>query len=657
MMTRTITHSEVKNTISFDLNFLFLGLFLLLINQHLFAQCEMMIDQNFNHWNNKEYTVADAKSDFNNKIKPWTASTYRGISAPGAAANLIGDVAQETRIVDGALRAEYTKDDAGGYAGGFLFDPYFDGVEEAYLEYKVKFDDNFFWATGGKLPGLGGSTSGIDSETTGRGTIPSGCKYNTNGWSARLMWRRNRAQTDTPYLILYSYFAERQNGDMREDGDCGDGKRIFTGLNDNTWYTVRQYIKMNTPGQKDGTVVMWINGVETYRDTQAMIRNAGKSNLKINALIMNTYRGGSRTDPVWHSPRDEYAFFDDFKVWTGCSNPPGEINQDPTGWFVEPMLDKIQESYSSLYVRVNTDDADGDSVDVTLKIDGTEIRTEKSSPFEWGHVSAGTDFTFETVGLSIGDHFLEAVIVDERGGRNTISKTITVIEQKEPYSGVPILIPGELQAENYDKGGEGISYHDTHTENKGGLYRGDAVDIDDGNNGWVVGWISTGEWLEYTVLVDEAGDYDLDFYTSSLNGAGELSIDLNGNEILAPVSIPSTGSWDVYGSFTSSVSLSAGEAVLRINIKSGGFNLDKIMFRPTVITGSGDQFLIRSDISVYPNPSNGIVYLSRQASWELYTIYGVAIARGNGRLVDLSSYPNNTYILKTEKNNSLIIKK
>ena len=71
-----------------------------------------MIDQDFNHWNNRKYTVADAKNDFNNKIKPWTASTYRGISAPGADASLIGDVAQETRIVNGELRAEYKKDDA-----------------------------------------------------------------------------------------------------------------------------------------------------------------------------------------------------------------------------------------------------------------------------------------------------------------------------------------------------------------------------------------------------------------------------------------------------------------------------------------------------------------------------------------------------------------
>ncbi len=321
-----ITNLIMKNYIPY----LFIVVFLLFSKQQTSAQCKSMIDVDFDNWNNRRYSISDIKKDFNNKVKPWTASTYRGVEGPGAAGNLIENTPQETRIVNGTLRAQYLKNDASGRSGGFLFDPYFNGVDEAYLEYKVKFDDNFFWATGGKLPGLGGSTSGINSESSGRGTIPSGCKYNSNGWSARLMWRRNREQTNAPYLILYSYFADKTNGSARKDGDCGDGKRIFSNLKDNTWYTIRQYIKMNTPGQKNGTVIMWINGKETYRDTKAKIRNSGKSSLKINALIMNTYRGGSRTDKVWHSPRTEYTFFDDFKVWTGCSNPPGGGGGTPT---------------------------------------------------------------------------------------------------------------------------------------------------------------------------------------------------------------------------------------------------------------------------------------------------------------------------------------
>ncbi|MEL7161926.1 MAG: polysaccharide lyase, partial [Bacteroidota bacterium] len=356
--------------------------------QALPAQCDTIIDQDFNHWDNRRYSIEDAKQDFNNQVKPWTAGSYRGIDAPGAAANLIDDTPQETRIVDGTLRAEYKKNDASGRSGGFLFDPYFDGVEEAYLEYKVKFDADFFWATGGKLPGLGGSIRGIGSETEGRGAIPSGCGYNDDGWSARLMWRRNRAQTIPPYLILYSYFAEKPDGSPRqESSDCGDNYRIFTGLEDEKWYTIRQYIKLNTPGERDGVAVMWVDNEETFRKEDLMIRKAGKDNLKINALVMHTYRGGARADPVWHSPRDEFAFFDDFKVWTGGLSCVG-INEKPAINFVSPANDTTLMPGDDLMVTVSAADTDGSVANVKLYVNDTLVRVLDTLPYTWGDTLA-----------------------------------------------------------------------------------------------------------------------------------------------------------------------------------------------------------------------------------------------------------------------------
>ena len=32
---------------------------------------------------------------------------------------------------------------------------------------------------------------------------------------------------------------------------------------------------------------------------------------------------------------------------------------------------------------------------------------------------------------------------------------------RTPFSGTPIALPGTIEAENYDKGGEGVAYHDT----------------------------------------------------------------------------------------------------------------------------------------------------------------------------------------------------
>lgn len=648
--------------------------------------CNIIIDQNFNHWDDKTYTVADAKSDFNNKVKPWTASTYRGISAPGADASLIGDVAQETRIVNGELRAEYKKDDAGGYAGGFLFDPYFDGVEEAYLEYKVKFDDNFFWATGGKLPGLGGSTQGINSETTGRGAIPSGGRYDENGtgFSARLMWRRNRDQTNDPYFILYSYFAEKPDGTVRKDGDAGDAIRIFTGLEDNKWYTIKQYIKLNTPGQDDGTVIMWIDGVEVYKNKTHNIRQAGKDDLKINALIMNTYRGGSRTDTVWHSPRDEFAFFDDFKVWTNCTNPDQGENVPPVVSFINPESGDItvEEGYK-LYVNAQVEDENLEKTELfingnfvrkesvapyewgivgspnaeelnnlpvgkhtitvvatdvegltgeasftlnvelpnyppvislvaptsadtivyedytltlealveddnlaytVLYINGDSIRKESVAPYEWGH--AGSPNVDELNGLPIGDHSIQVFAVDEKGARSSAGFTLMVRERKEPYFGSPIIIPGTIEMENYDKGGEGISFHDTDNENKGTIYRTDGVDIGKSASGaFTIGYTSTGEWLEYTVSVQETGLYTFSFNCSSLNGGGLIGAQIGETILFSGVSVPKTDAWGTYIIFSHpSVQLEKGEQVIRFLIEKNGFNIDKIEVEKTSAT-------------------------------------------------------------------------
>lgn len=114
----------------------------------------------------------------------------------------------------------------------------------------------------------------------------------------------------------------------------------------------------------------------------------------------------------------------------------GLVNTPPTGSFLAPIFSSIKEGYSELYVRIDAEDIDGDSVDVTLKINGENIRTEKSGPFEWGHTTNSQDFTFETKNLLPGTHVFEAFIIDERGASTTISKTITVTEK-----GITILPP------------------------------------------------------------------------------------------------------------------------------------------------------------------------------------------------------------------------
>src|SRR5258708_1682338 len=47
-----------------------------------------------------------------------------------------------------------------------------------------------------------------------------------------------------------------------------------------------------------------------------------------------------------------------------------------------------------------------------------------------------------------------------------------------PFGGTAWAVPGKIEFENYDTGGEGVAYHDLEAANQGGQYRtGDGVDI------------------------------------------------------------------------------------------------------------------------------------------------------------------------------------
>ena len=416
--------------------------------------CKVIYDVDFNNHNNDtRYEVSEAKSDFGN-IKPYTGAFYRGLGVDANNRLVDPEANQVNKIINGSLRAQFKANDAGGKAGGFLFDPYFTGVEEAYLEYRVKFDSNFVWASGGKLPGLGGSTEGKTSETVGRGKIPSGGKYDETGtgFSARFMWRRNRSHSDPPYLILYSYFAKKQDGSDRKNGNFGDGYRVFSGeevngkpvgLKSNTWYKIKQYIKLNTPGQSNGIVKIWINGSLKFNNSRMNIRKSGKSDLKINALVMNTYRGGSRTDQIWHSSKTEYAFFDDFKVWTGCENFPdgSSSNTAPQVSINEPINNKTFSLGETINLVASATDDDKNLQKVNFKINGDFYKTDSKEPYS---------ATFTPT--SVGTYTISAKAFDTEGLTNEKKATINVVQQAPANQAPTVFISEPSDGSSYELG-------------------------------------------------------------------------------------------------------------------------------------------------------------------------------------------------------------
>ena len=144
-----------------------------------------------------------------------------------------------------------------------------------------------------------------------------------------------------------------------------------------------------------------------------------------------------------------------------------------------------------------------------------------------------------------------------------------------PYK--PLAIPGTIQAEDYDLGGEGVAYHDTAPGNSGGAYRQDGVDIETAGSVTNVGWIRGGEYLVYTANVTEAGAYTVSARVASPNGGRTMALTVDGT-LLTTFAVPNTGSFSTFRTVEAPVSLWAGSHTLKLAFQGDGQNLDWIAF-------------------------------------------------------------------------------
>ncbi len=156
-----------------------------------------------------------------------------------------------------------------------------------------------------------------------------------------------------------------------------------------------------------------------------------------------------------------------------------------------------------------------------------------------------------------------------------VPATATPNTNQTPYGGTVRTIPGTIQAEDFDNGGEAVAYHDLDAGNAGGQYRSTDVDIEaSSEGGYNIGWIRNGEWLEYSVNVQTAGNYTLAARVASGVSTGSFRVEFNGLDKTGTVNINSTGGWQTWQDISRTVNLSAGQQVLRVQALGGDFNLN-----------------------------------------------------------------------------------
>jgi endoglucanase len=163
----------------------------------------------------------------------------------------------------------------------------------------------------------------------------------------------------------------------------------------------------------------------------------------------------------------------------------------------------------------------------------------------------------------------------------TATNTATIVTPQSngtPYNGTPVSLPGRIEVENYNLGGQNVAYNDTTAGNAGGAYRtGDRVDIEpctDSGCGHNVGWTVTGEWLKYTVNVTSAGTYLIEFRVATQSNGAKFHLEVDNVNVTGNIDVPNTGGWQTWRTVSKSVNLPAGQHVFRLVFdgSDGNFN-------------------------------------------------------------------------------------
>ena len=222
-------------------------------------------------------------------------------------------------------------------------------------------------------------------------------------------------------------------------------------------------------------------------------------------------------------------------------------------------------------VRVTTTYTDGTIAAVRVYDNGELIQTCTEAPYD-----------IEFYPEYRGSHIISAIAVDEAGKESKeATATVTAKSKRVPFK--EMNVPGIIEAEDFDKGGEGLTFHDSDEKDEGGYkYRLDneGIDILSGNKGYVVGKTAEKEWMDYSVNVAETAKFSFKATVGSAVEGSKFTISMvRGTTAytLASVTVPKTSSStykEVEGTFQRS--LAAGSNIIRITITGAQCNIDKL---------------------------------------------------------------------------------
>jgi hypothetical protein len=230
-------------------------------------------------------------------------------------------------------------------------------------------------------------------------------------------------------------------------------------------------------------------------------------------------------------------------------------------------------------------------------------------------------YVFEIEHAVDGCYSLRARAVDDAGFSAESDPAEVVVGSgcpnghRWPFLVAPSAIPGKIEAEYYDKGGQSVAYFDLSPINEGnGIRQSEGVDLRqsrDNGGGFDISNITAREWVTYSIDVAEPGRYVVVARSASYLG-GRLDLSVDGEDLLGEVEIsPSGGDFRYSNTILGEIDLEAGIHSLRIDMRSSGFSLNWLNFTPIDPTSSAQESPgLGFRVEVSPNPSVNRIHVT-----------------------------------------------
>lgn len=226
-----------------------------------------------------------------------------------------------------------------------------------------------------------------------------------------------------------------------------------------------------------------------------------------------------------------------------------------------------------------------------------------------------------------------------------------------PYMNMIRIVTNEIQAEDYDTGGQGKGFSDSETQHQGSSnYRTDAVDLDtEGSNNHSIAYVVDKEYLVYTLTVVHTGNYTAKFKFSTPDAGKSMDLLIDNVLKIDNLAVPVTGGYHTFTTISKTgIALTAGVHVFKVLLNGDGFNFDSFTFTPEFTIDchgdvNGTAFIDNCSKCVGGNTGEeacGNISINLEAGWNFISLYSIPNSAETISILD--NIKTKLHVIKTD---------